>query len=201
MEQERMKTLVLELKEPLRYTSVRDLSNIFATINSLYNYYVLLSDPDVQKEIETKIHTSKAKDLKAFLFSSSLESAVPSRQRMNLLSISKASPMTVSFEGIGTAIDALRSLFEMFTPIYWTMKQLERRKAELEIRKLEIEISKEEINLQREQDRASEEHFAFVSRRINALDIPPELKQYLFDALARNMRSIELNPVKPMLAA
>ena len=208
MAKNQLTTLVLELKEPPRFTTVRDLSNIFTTINTLYTYYILLSDPRVQAKVEAKVRASEAKDLKSFFYSSSLEKMVPISQRLHLVGISKASPVKISLDGIGTAIDALRRLFEMFTPIYWAMKELEKKRQELEITKLELEVrtiemevKKKGLKAQWEHEASAIDHIEFVSSKINALDIPPELKQYLFDALVRNMRSIELNPVKPMLAA
>lgn len=201
MANKQLTTLYLELKEPPRFTAIRDLSNIFVTTNTLYTHYVLLSDPALQTKIEAKIRASEAKDLKPFLYSSSLERAIPMSHRLHLVSISKASPMTVSLEGIGSAIDALRRLFEMFTPIYWTMKQLEKKKLELEVRKIEVEVRKEESSFERDQEISAIRHLEFASGKINDLDIPPELKKYLFDAFVRNIRSIELNPVKPILPA
>ena len=192
------KVLKFTIKEPER-TSLRDLSKTLATINNLYNYYVLLTIQEIQRKVESTVTKSGSKKPNVFLYSSSLERIMGNENRMAVLSVSKRSPLNVSLEGVGEAIDALRRLLEMFTPIYWTVKKLEKKEKALTIRKLEIELDREEVALGREQRESFEEHLELIER-VDSLKLSDELKSQVMRALRSNMRSIELNPVKPMLS-
>ena len=197
MTQLKTKTLTLTIQEPTQ-TFIRDLSKILSTVNALYNYYSLFTVPDVQRRVEARLRTSTIKKPKALLYSSSLERFVGRENRMTLVKISHQSPMTISIKGIAEAIDALRHLVELFSPVYWTMRNLEKEKKILQLKKMQVELMSKELDLKSKERNSFEEHCNII-KRITEMKMPDDLKQYLLDALNKNLRAIELNPIKAMI--
>jgi hypothetical protein len=178
---------------------MRDMAKILSTINNLYNYYVFLSEPDVHEKVVSKLKKSQSKKKETHLYSSSFELAMGQANRMNILSISRSSPVKISLEGTSTAIDALRYLIELFMPVNLTRLQLEKRKKLLEIRSPELELISSETTLSEEQEKNMKELLSLTDN-INSINIDDYLKKYMIDSVLRNIRSIETNPLKPMLS-
>lgn len=191
------KILTFELSEP-RFLVMRDLSKILNVINNLYNYYVLISEPEIQKKIKSKIEKSATKKPKIFLYSSSLERVMGRENRMEIISISKESPFNISLEGLGPAIDALRRLIELFSPIHWKTKKIELRIKELEINDIKLELEKKAIEIKKEERFVIEKDLEILNQ-IMKLKISADLRKYILISYIRNINSIKLNPVKPIV--
>ena len=141
---------MIESKElELRFTgpeslSSRDMAKILTTINNVHNYFVFLSEPEVQEAVVSKLKESDTKKPEAFLYSSFLEWVIGEENRMQIMNISMSSPVTISLKGTADAIDAMNGLFEMFKPIFNAMEVLDEEKKMLEISSLWIKVKENE---------------------------------------------------------
>jgi hypothetical protein len=194
MERQEFKRLDVMFHEP-KILSIRDLAKIMAVINNLYNYYLFLTSDKFQKQVISRIKTSKAKDKLHFLYSSSMEIIFGKSNRIRVKNISHHSPLLISLEGVGPAIDSIRHLFEMFTPIYWAMKKLERDKLKVDVKKIEQELKKGDFDLTKDMIGFLLE----VVGKVQGLPLGDDEKGYILKSISRNIHGIERSPIKPLM--
>lgn len=178
--------------------STREMAKILTTINNVHNYFVLLSEPELQEAVVSKLKDSTTRKPESFLYSSFLEWVIGEENRMKIMNISMRSPVKISLEGTAAAIDAMKVLFEMFMPIFNALDLLDKKEMMLRISSLGIEVKDDATPPTKDQEKIFNKFKEFTDK-INSIDIKDDFKVYVIESLRRNIRSINANPINPML--
>lgn len=189
-------TFTLMLKEPDRLV-LRDFSKLFSALNNLYNYFSVLSVPEMRERLEAKLRKKEPEKVSDLLYSSALERIIGRQNRMNIVSLSKASPTVVKVEGVSEPMAALTSLLVLLLPGFEVLRRTEEFKAKLRVSEMRAGLEgAEEIATRHPQ---LLQDYISILGQIEGMDIPDEAKTIILGGIHRNLRSLEINQVKPMV--
>jgi hypothetical protein len=192
-----IQTLRVELSEP-EETRLRDFANLLDTLNSLYNYTAVLTEPAIGTDVEARLRETQRKEPTEILYSSSLERILGAEGRVNVISIERRSPMVITLAGIATVITALAALLGAATPLFkmiraWRQAGNEEEKKKLEEQIMRLDLKSKEMEFWRQQ--------MDLLERLEKMNIAEEYKDYIRNAVLRTLTGLERNPIKPILAA